>query len=299
MKNLSDNNKRAIQVSNVIKRYRNFTLDNVSFEAAGGEITALVGANGAGKTTLLSIMTDQLAADAGRIQYGGLDLQKNRIEIKSALGLVQDYNCFYEQYHPNDVRRIMKGFFKDWSDDCFCNLLSAFDLQPNAAISSFSRGMKKKLLFAVALSHKAQYIILDEITSELDPLTRNDIMEILKARADQGTTVVFSTHITSDVDNFADRLVMLDRGKLVLNDTLENIRSNYLILKFSKDEMEKAKELCRHLDSHMTKIGQNYIVLCKRKEQVAWNSNTTVPTVEDIMMLFIRGGRNGNADYFD
>ena len=299
MKNFIDDNKKSILVSNVVKNYRDFTLDNVSFEAAKGEITALVGANGAGKTTLISIMTDQLVADAGRILYGNYDLQKNKIEIKSDLGLVQDYNCFYEQYQVNDIRRIMKGFFKDWSDDCFFGLLDDFGLKANVTLSSFSQGMKKKLLFAVALSHKAQYIILDEITSELDPLTRNDIMEILRIRADQGATVVFSTHITSDVDNYADRLLMLDRGKLVVDDTLDNIRENYLILKFPKADVEKAKVLAKQLDSHMAKMGQNYIVLCKRKEAGAWDCNVAVPTVEDIMMLFIRGGKNKDADYFD
>ncbi len=256
MKNSFDAGGNSIAVSNVTKRYANFTLDDISFEACSGQITALVGANGAGKTTLISIMTDQLAADDGKIQYGGLDLQKNRMEIKSALGLVQDYNCFYEQYRPNDVRRIMKGFFKDWSDDCFYGLLDDFGLQTNAPISSFSQGMKKKLLFAAALSHKAQYIILDEITSELDPLTRNDIMEILRMRADQGAAVLFSTHITSDVDNYADHLLMLDRGKLVLVDSLNNIRENYLVLKFPKEDVEKAEALSKRLDSKMTKMGR-------------------------------------------
>lgn len=104
--------KDSIIVSNVTKRSANFSLDDISFEAGSGQITALVGANGAGKTTLISIMTDQLAADAGRAQYGGYDLRRDKVEIKSNLGLVQDYNCFYEKYRADDIRRIMKGFFK-------------------------------------------------------------------------------------------------------------------------------------------------------------------------------------------
>lgn len=166
-------------------------------------------------------------------------------------------------------------------------------------ISDFSQGMKKKLLFAAALSHQAQYIILDEITSELDPLTRNDIMEILKGRADRGAAVVFSTHITSDVDNYADRLLMLDRGKLVLEDSLDNIRENYLILKFPKEDMEKAEEVSRRLDSKMTKMGQNYIVLCEKGNGIERDFDAVVPTVEDLMMLYIRGGSHDDTEYLD
>lgn len=299
MKNSFNVGSHSISVSNVTKRYAHFTLDDISFEAASGQITALVGANGAGKTTLISIMTDQLAADTGRIQYDGLDLHKNRIEIKSTLGLVQDYNCFYEQYRANDVRYIMKGFFRNWSDDCFYGLLESFELRPDVPIFSFSQGMKKKLLFAAALSHEAPYIILDEITSELDPLTRNDIMEILRKRADQGAAVVFSTHITSDVDNYADRLLMLDRGRIVLDESLEDIRRNYLILKFSKEDIEKARALSERLDVHMTKMGQSYIVLCKKGEGIEQGLNAVVPTVEDMMMLYIRGGSYDDTVYLD
>lgn len=143
MKKSFDANKESIVVSNITKNYKNFTLDNINFEASSGQITALVGGNGAGKTTLISILTDQLAANAGEIQYGNYNLHQNKSEIKSKLGLVQDYNCFYEQYHANDIRCIMKGFFKDWSDDCFYGLLDEFSLQPNVSISSFSQGMKK------------------------------------------------------------------------------------------------------------------------------------------------------------
>lgn len=291
--------KDSMIVSNVTKRYANFTLDDISFEAGSGQITALVGANGAGKTTLISIMTDQLAADAGRVQYGGYDLRRDKVEIKSNLGLVQDYNCFYEKYRADDIRRIMKGFFKAWSDDCFYGLLADFGLRANVPISDFSQGMKKKLLFAAALSHQAQYIILDEITSELDPLTRNDIMEILKGRADRGAAVVFSTHITSDVDHYADHLLMLDRGKLVLEDSLDNIRNNYLILKFPQEDREKAEAVSRRLDSQMTKIGQNYIVLFKKGEGMQKDFNAAIPTVEDMMMLYIRGGSHDDTDYLD
>ena len=299
MKSSFDSIKKSIQVLDVTKKYKNFTLDNINFIANHGQITALVGANGAGKTTLISIMTDQLAADRGKILYGEYDLYKDHTEIKSDLGLVQDYNCFYEQYHVDDIRRIMKGFFKEWCDDYFYGLLDGFGLRTNVPISNFSQGMKKKLLFSVALSHKAQYIILDEITSELDPLTRNDVMEILRTHADQGATVVFSTHVTSDVDNFADRLLMLDKGKLVMDDMLDNIRNNYLTIKFSKSDVEKAEALSEQQNSYMTKMGQNYIVLCKRQGGVERNFNGTVPTVEDIMMLYIRGGRNVNTDYLD
>lgn len=290
---------KSIQGIEIRKEYEGFSLDNISFEAKAGEITALVGANGAGKTTLLSILTDQRAPSEGQIFYGGCDLTKNRIQIKKEIGLVQDYNCFYEEYTCNDIKKIMKGFYEKWSDTYFYKLLNIFGLPLRAPMSNFSQGMKKKRLFSVALSHDAQFIILDEITSELDPVTRNDIMEILRDHAEKGATVLFSTHITNDVDRYADRLLMLDKGKLVMNETLSNIRTDYSILEFDLEEFEEAKKVSQELNSQFVKLGHNYLLLTKTEKIINVKCRKAVPTVEDIIMVCIQGGRNEDFDNVD
>jgi len=291
-----DKSIKAIEIS---KEYERFKLDRISFEAKAGEITALVGANGAGKTTLLSILTDQRAADSGQILYGGCGLSENKIKIKEEMGLVLDYNCFYEKYTCNDVRKIMKGFYEKWSDDYFYKLLDIFELPRETPTSSFSRGMKKKLLFSTALSHNAQFIIMDEITSELDPVTRNDVMEILKTHANQGAAVLFSTHITSDADHYADRLLMLDKGKLLMNEKLETLRKDYSILEFALEDFEAAKRVSEALNLPFARLGHNYLVLVKTENISNIKCRKTVPTVEDIIMVCIQGGRNEDIDNID
>lgn len=291
-----DNSISAIELS---KKYQKFCLDCISFEAKPGEITALVGANGAGKTTLLSILTDQRMADKGQVLYGEYDLQKHKIQIKKQLGAVHDYNCFYEKYTCKDIRTIMKGFYEEWSDIHFNKLLDIFELPAKLPLSNFSQGMKKKVMFSTALSHNAQFLVLDEITSELDPVTRNDIMGILKEQAEQGVAVLLSTHITNDADHYADRVLMLDQGRLVLNETLDEIRTRYFIAEFSAEEYQKGKRLSRELCAPFAKLGYRYLLLTKKEKLKNIACRKVEPTIEDIMMVYIQGGRDEDLDCID
>ena len=205
-----------LKITGLTKRFDNFELGPADFSLPRGYIMGLIGANGAGKTTIIKLILNMLEPDGGEIKLFGKDNIAEESEVKQHLGVVFDNNMFVDAWTVKDIGKALSGFYRFWDDRKFSALLKRFELPDNKPVKDFSRGMQMKLMLAAAMAHDAKLLILDEPTSGLDPSARDMLMEILlEYIADGAHSVLFSTHITSDLERIADYITFVDSGKLL------------------------------------------------------------------------------------
>lgn len=222
----------AVELKGVNKHFKDFALEDLDLYVKQGHITGFVGANGAGKSTTMKLMMNLLTADSGEINIFGKRYADYEKEIKERIGFVYDSNIFYESLTLKDMRKIIAPAYKNWSDMQFYKYIKLFELPLNKAIKKFSKGMQMKTSLAMALSHDAEFIIMDEPTAGLDPVSRRELLDILKKiMADGRRTIFFSTHITTDVERLADNIAFIRNGKMLFNDSIENVREHYALVK--------------------------------------------------------------------
>lgn len=281
----------VIEVSNLAKTYPLFKLNNLNLKLGYGKIIGLIGENGAGKTTFISLLLNQIKRDDGIVKIFGKDIIKNEIEIKQNIGFIIDECIFHPCFTAKDVKKICKPIYKKWDDNIFDSLLKKFDVSLSKKISELSKGMKTKLMLAVALSHKPGLLILDEVTSGLDPLVRDEILILLKEYVSQTkTTVFFSTHITSDLDKIADDIVFIHSGNLIFHKTIEEIKNNYLFMQCSLNEYKNINKNDVCISYH---DGDKYFLLIKNNLHIYENiGKASTPTIDNIMLLYIKGENN-------
>ena len=229
----------VLNLSNVIKNYPDFTLDNVSFSVPKGCICGFIGQNGAGKTTTIQLILDIIKKDGGTIEVMGQSMEENGAALKEEIGVVYDEMAFHEFMTPNEINTMMKHIYKNWQQDTFFEYLKRFSLPRNKRCGAFSRGMRMKLQIAVALSHNAQLLIMDEPTSGLDPIVRNEMLQIFQEFVmDENHTILLSSHITGDLERIADMVVFIDHGKIVLSGNKDEIMETHGLIKCKKEEVE-------------------------------------------------------------
>lgn len=204
-----------LKVKNLRKEYSTFKLDKVSFSVEREKITGLIGNNGAGKTTILKCVTGVLQYDEGEILIDGLVADHHEEEYKEKIGIVFDSGCFYENLTLEEMKKIISAAYKNWDEKIYQGYLKKYRLDEKQRIETLSKGMKMKYALAIALSHHAEILILDEPTSGLDPKTRQLFCEEMEEQKRQGKTVLFSTHITSDLDKIGDNIILIDGGKVL------------------------------------------------------------------------------------
>lgn len=280
----------AIEIHNLVKKYDKFTLDNIDLEIPSGMIVGLIGENGAGKTTLIKALLNIIKSDSGKIQIFEKDILTSEKEIKEEIGVVLDNMFFPEILSATDIDGIMKSSYKNWDSEMYYKYLKDFDIPVKQQIKKLSKGMRKKLEIATALSHHPKLLILDEPTSGLDPVVRSEVLDIfLDFIQDEEHTILLSTHITSDLEHIADHIVFIDGGKKVLDKSRDDILENYGVLKCSKEELEKIDKEdiisyrknrydCEILVSDITKMNKKY------KDYVIDKI-----TLEELMVLMIKG----------
>lgn len=233
--------EKIIEVEGLTKKFNKFTLDDVSFHLERGYILGLIGPNGAGKSTTIKLIMNLIKADKGKIKIFGKD--NNYPEIRDKIGFVYDELYIYEDIKVKEAKNIISKFYKHWDDKIFNNLIKKFDLDLNKKIKELSRGMKIKFSIAVALSHNAELLIMDEPTSGLDPINRREVLEILQNYIEDGNrSVIFSTHITSDLDKIADFIVFINNGKIILKGEKDKILESYVLVKGPKDMFKDIKD---------------------------------------------------------
>ena len=203
-----------VELKNVCKSYPSFRLQDVSFALEGGTITGFIGRNGAGKTTTIKSMLNLVHTDSGEVSYFGLSLTGNEMQIKQRLGYSTGTVSWYPRKTIRDIASITKSFYPSWDEEAYRHYLVLFGLDESKKPIELSEGMKVKVNLLLALSHKAEVLILDEPTSGLDPFSRDELLELFTKLKAHGVTILFSTHITSDLERCADNIVYISRGRI-------------------------------------------------------------------------------------
>ncbi|MCD8357147.1 MAG: ABC transporter ATP-binding protein [Clostridia bacterium] len=227
----------ALEINGICKNYTDFSLKDVSFSLPMGTITGLVGRNGAGKTTTIKSVIGAVHPDSGEIHIFG---QERNTDALQDVGIVYDECCFSNILNLKQINSVLGSVYRDWSSDLFYGMCERYGLPTGKKIKTFSRGMKQKLSIAAALAHSPKLLLLDEPTGGLDPVARNEILDDLQEYIEDGMhTVLLSTHITTDLDRIADRIVILSDGKIRLNEDKDSLLDEYCILKGSPEQLEK------------------------------------------------------------
>ena len=230
----------AIEVKNLNKQYKDFTLDNVSFTLPSGCILGLVGENGAGKSTTIKLLLDMINKNGGEIKLLGQDY---KICPKDDIGVVMEENGFPEVLTADEINGIFGKIYKNWNEREYYGYLKRFELPEKKKIKEYSRGMKMKLYISVALSHNAKLLILDEATSGIDPVVRDEILEIFNEfTRNENHSILISSHIVSDLEKLCDYIAFMHKGKLVLFEEKDELLNNYCIVQCSRNELDKIEK---------------------------------------------------------
>ena len=234
---------KALEVNGLKKSYRDFSLD-VSFTLDEGSVTGFIGRNGAGKTTTLKSLFDFVHPDSGEIIFFEKPFKENELFVKESVGFVSGGANYYPAKKLKTVASVTSRFYPQWDSSLYEKYMKLFLLDEEKRISQLSAGMKVKFSLALALSHNARLLVLDEPTSGLDPVSRDELAEIfLTISQDEGKTVFFSTHITSDLQRCADRIIYLKNGRIAENSTIDEMLEKYSVINFSYDAAPKGIDL--------------------------------------------------------
>lgn len=280
--------KDALTVSGLTKTYKNFSLDGVSFSVPCGSIVGLVGENGAGKSTTIHAVLGLAQKEAGFVSVLGKETLDN--ETKEQIGVVFDGNNFSELLSPKKIGHVMRDVYRSWNDDTYTELLEKFSLPAGKPIKQFSKGMKMKLAIAVALSHRSKLLILDEATSGLDPVMRDDILDmLLDFVQDESHSILLSSHITSDLEKIADYIVFLHKGKVVFSKPKDELTDQYGIIKCGTSQFDALDKsdiiVCRKMDYEW-----QVLVADRNAMQKKYAKAMIVPaSIDEIMLLYVKG----------
>jgi len=268
-----------------------FSIRDVAFFMPEGCITGFIGVNGARKTTVIRSILGLSARDSGQIQFFGLDFDKNERQIKDRIGVVLDAESFYEDLSLAEMKDIIAPSYTRWSEAEFREYLDRFELHPKQKIKLLSKGMKVKYSLALALSHKAELLIMDEPTSGLDPLIRSQVLKILTEYMEKGGRgVLFSTHILSDLDKITDMLVMIDNGKIVFQDEKDALLNQYRIV---KGDVRQLNEPVRKLILNIEETDYGFTGITRQISELKQFIPDVIvehAAIEDIMLANIRKG---------
>jgi len=277
----------AIEIKNLVKKFDDFTLGPIDFAIPKGSIVGYIGQNGAGKSTTIKLLLGLLKKDSGEIKILDYD-NPNSLELKDKIGVVFDDLLVPEEMTLVDLEKFCSRVYSKWDREFFYQLIKKFNLSEKQAIKSYSRGMRMKLSMAVALSHKAEILILDEATSGLDPIVREEILDfLLDFIQDENHTILISSHILSDLEKVADYIAFINDGKVLFVETKDELKENYGICTLSNEEVKNLDEeaiIGRRIHS----FGQELLV---KRNLVPDGIRLQKPSIEDIMIYFVKGGK--------
>jgi len=279
-----------LEVKGLYKEFRDFTLKNIDMELGRGYIMGFIGPNGAGKSTTIKLIMNLLKKDGGQIKIFGKDHVEHEQEIKNRIGFVFDENHFYEELTVSEMKWVVSRLYNKWDENAFKNYLRKFQLPENKKIKELSKGMKMKFSLAVALSHNAEFLIMDEPTSGLDPLIRSELLDILSEEIqDENKAVLFSTHITSDLDKIADYITLIDNGEIVFSTMKDDLLNNYGLVKGDKKVLSpEFRKMFIGLKANA--FGFEGLVRDRKAVKRLFPENIIVekPTLEEIMLYHTR-----------
>lgn len=282
----------ALKLQNVCKQYdaSDFMLDHVTFALPLGAVMGFVGENGAGKTTTIGCILNTLKKDSGLIKIFGKEMKDKDIQIRENIGVVYDGDNFPGYLTARQISDIMAGIYQQWDVSLFERYLKKFQLKSNQKISKYSKGMTMKLAVAVALSHHPQLLILDEATSGLDPIMREEILDLfLEFVGDEKHSILLSSHITSDLERIADYITFIHNGKIILTELKDTLIYNYAVLRCT----EKAFLSLDHEDilAYRRKDYQIDVLVSDIEKARKKYPNVIIDhtTIDEIMLLLVKG----------
>lgn len=279
----------ALLIEKLSKKYENFSLEDVNFTLPKGSIMGFIGENGAGKTTTIKLILNLIRKNSGNIKVFGLDSIIDEKQIKEQIGVVLDDSYFHDNLKPRDICKIMKNIYKNWDCKLFNEYLSRFKLPMNKIVKEFSKGMKVKLSIATALSHNPKLLILDEATSGLDPIMRNEILDIfLEFVQDEEKSIFLSSHITSDLEKIADYITFIHDGKIIFSESKDDLIYNYGVLKCGISDFQKIDK-SDYISYRKNQFGFEFLIKNKSKSSKKY-SDYIIDNIklEDIMLFYIR-----------
>ncbi len=280
-----------LEVKNLCKSYGDFKLNNVSFSLPAGCIMGFVGENGAGKSTTLKAILDLIKLDAGEITVFGTDHKKLTKLQKEDIGVVFDECLVHEQFNIKNVDTVFSGIYTNWNTDTFFGYTKRFNLPEGKKVKDFSRGMKMKLSLSIALAHNPKLLILDEATSGLDPVVRDEILDIfLDFIQDEEHAVLISSHIISDLEKVADYITMIHRGSVIIQDTKDELLARYGVLHCSETDLQTLDRT--HIKGvRKSSFGCEVLIDNRDTFRPAKDNMPIDPaSLENIMLLTIKGG---------
>ncbi len=283
----------VITIKNAVKSYDKFSLNIENLEIQKGYITGIIGRNGAGKTTLIKSILGITEHDSGEIKIFGKSMKGNEHELKNKIGVMWGHSGFYAGVTLKRMTKMIKRFYSDWDENAYKSYIEKFELDESKKYKELSMGMCAKYSIVLALSHNAELIIMDEPSSGLDPIAREELMDIFaELIAQKEITIVISTHITSDLDRMADYIVMIDGGKVLLNMPKDELIETHRIVKGGKDEL--TDDVKKHLVAYKINA-YNFEGLTKEADYMKSNYKNFVyekPIIEDIMRFMDRSENN-------
>ncbi len=278
----------AIEIKGLVKEYPGFRLDGLDLALPSGSIMGLVGENGAGKSTTIKLIMNAVHKDSGTVSVLGTDNRSADFnEVKEDIGVVLDEAYFPEVLNAADVGRIMANTYRNWEPDTYEGYLQRFGLPRGKAFKDFSRGMKMKLAIAVALSHQAKLLILDEATSGLDPMVRDEILDIFNEYTRQeDRSILLSSHIVSDLEKICDYIAFLHKGQLVLCEEKDRLLEEYALVRLSRQRLTDLPE-----NSVVGVENDPYGVrVLVRRDMVPHDLPLEHTNLEDIILFLAKGG---------
>ena len=286
-------------LKNVNKKYEksNFAIKDISFSVPEGSIVGFIGENGAGKSTTMNCILNVIRRDSGTIEIFGREMTDEDIDIRENIGVVYDSNNFPEHLTAKQLADILGRIYSKWDDCCFGQFLRRFGLPESQKIKTYSRGMSMKLAIAVALSHDSKLLILDEATSGLDPIMRDEILDVLLEFVKQENhSILLSSHITSDLEKIADYIVFIHNGEIILNKTKDELIYEYGVIRCSENDFYNI--LPEDILSSMKKDYQIDVLIKNKKLMEKKYKNLIIDSVslDEIMLLLAKGERNARID---
>ncbi len=282
----------AINIKNLTKHYNNFSLDGVSFQLPAGCIMGFIGANGAGKTTTIKALLNLIHIDGGSCEVLGKNSSELNPEDMADIGVVFAGTNFSEQLKTKEIRTMMKGYYGSrWEDEKFLAFQKRFRLEDEKKIKEYSRGMQMKLSIAIAMSHQARLLILDEATSGLDPVSRDGILDLfMEFIQDEAHSILISSHITSDLEKIADYITLIHEGRILLSEEANELLYRYGVIRCREDQLDQLKQasVCRVRKS---RFGCEVLIDNREEAQRAAGGDYPVDrtNIEEIMLFMAKG----------
>lgn len=288
-------NNAILEIRGLGKNFRDFKLSDVSLRLEKGYVMGLIGPNGSGKTTTIKLIMNLLKKDRGEISVFGLDNEKDEKAIKNKIGFVYDENHYYGVLTIEQMKRIIAPMYRFWDDHLFYKYLKEFDLNPKQKIDNLSKGMKTKFSLAMALSHQAELIILDEPTSGLDPVFRDELLEILYSlMQDESKSILFSTHITSDLERIADYITFINQGKVVFSSEKDQVMERYSMVKGPNNLLDSTLEK-QFIGLRKSSVGFEGLTTELANISPALKEKMVIerPSLDEIMIYLVNNARMG------